>query len=318
LNFAMASNPIGLLIVGLGALIGALALYSDTTEESTEATDADTESKKENIKTNSDLGRSIDDLIKKREEEFRAKVQGFVLNKEEGVLQAKLSLEKIRNTFNENLIKQKEIELRKANIEQIQKEIDIITKKGTTEEVDISKVQEVRLEVIKLQTEIERNENEIEALQFKNNVKQVKRAESQGVKLINVAKETKKEINAVFDTTTPPIVKDEDLEELKQKIIAYISEIQNLINASLNAISVISQIATDTQVNFYEGQIKQLDEQAEALNGQLDELQTRTAEIEAEFDNARGQRRQRLLDDLKKQGEAEQALAKKQEDIAKK
>jgi hypothetical protein len=318
LNFAMASNPIGLLIVGLGALIGALALYSDTTEESTKATDADTESKKENIKTNSDLGRSIDDLIKKREEEFRAKVQGFLLNRDEAILQAKLSLEKVKNTFNENLIKQKEIDLRNANIAAIRQEIDIITKKGTTEEVDISKVQEVRLEVIKLQTEIERNENEIEALQFKNNVKQVKRAESQGVKLINVAKETKKEINAVFDETTPPFIKEVDIEKLKEDILKVISEIQQITANSINAITILSQTATDTQVSFYEGQIKQLDEQAEALNSQLDELQIRTAEIEAEFDNARGQRRQRLLDDLKKQGEAEQALAKKQEDIAKK
>ena len=321
LNLAMSANPIGLVVVALGALIGVYAIFGDKIKELLGLQKSENENNEELIKQGKEreeqLKREIDlrERVKKALSDFKSQQSDKLILFEKIARFDRINSD---NIFIANKAKREllaiQIEEQKKAITQLQN-IEKETKGTKDWAKSLNEVLNAKLALKELEKQLA---DIVDPAVDNRNKEEIKRAESQGLKLINVAKQTKQEINAVFDTTTPPFIKEEDLEKLKEDVMKVISEIQQITANSINAITIFSQTATDTQVNFYQGQINQLDEQSEALNSQLEELQTRTAEIEAEFDNARGQRRQRLLDDLKKQGEAEQALAKKQEDIAKK
>jgi hypothetical protein len=316
LNATMSANPIGVILIALGALIALYVTFGDKIKELIGLQ-----------KSEKELNEELIAQSKAREEQLRKEIE----------LREKVtkSLREFQSTQRDNLILAKEVELfDKLNSDnqiiklqagiallKLQKELNAenvkaleIAKRESTAGNEKAKANQAllqaRLEEKKTLKDLSDAEELLAFLTKKRT--EVARVQSRG--LVEIKTE---EVKQRVELEQIAADKTEEIIGINyDKILENINAINMLYQEATNSILQITQLQSDAQVQAFQEQIAQLDSLASDVDARITEIQDQRNATEEALENARGARRQRLLNDLKAQGKAEEDLAKKQKKIA--
>jgi hypothetical protein len=327
LNTAMSANPIGLVVVALGALIGVYTIFGDKIKEVLGFSKSEKEINEELIKVGIEREAQL-----KREADLREKV-----NK---------SIAEFNKTQRESLLIKKEIELfdklnSKNILEQTLANIELLKTDKELQEENLKALEtakrslpagkekaKVTKEIYKAQLDLLKTTkelNDLEATLNQNRAGTIEKIETIGVKTVESGAKQKKVIKEikVEASDAGKVISDE-----ADRILARREEIFNRSVASINA---LAQISSQAFASFTELQNDSLNKQIENIEIQKAEIDTKLSELadsesaridrqkekEAELTTARGMRRTRLLEDLRMETEAAQKAEKEREKLEK-
>jgi len=301
------------------------------TEEATEVTEKDTDAKKDNTKATNDLQKAEESYVEFLKNKIKIQDTVSKQGRDRDILDAEIASERAKRTKSEIddiealiAVEQK----RKIDKQAILVQAERILELNKQDFEAVLNQKEALLELEKVETriyELEQQKEKLLAPKDTRDKEEIKRLKQKGLVAIETATIEKKLIGEVaFAENEAYEGKVTNFERLQAwavrnqaEIIASINAINQVANASNQALLELSNQNLNSQIEEFEKQKELINEQLSAIDDAIKQSADKQKGIEDDLKNARGLRRESLINDLQKEKNAQEQAEKDRANLEK-